>query len=453
MWIPAASGLLLALAFPPTAWSWLAWVALVPWGAAMRIQRGSFELYLGAFIGGLVFQLAHLNWLRNVEVGQYGDEWALQGAALAVLWPIALCVGRNLTSAGRWPAAITLPIVWVAFEFSRRHLWALVDGTGYPWGQLGLTQAASTLLPQAADLGGVYAVTFVLAAASGALIDLSGRGWVGGCVFGALLLAALSYGEWRVSQSCGTPGPTVALMPDVVGEADADVLLWSEGALPFTQIRGQLREIARTTGATLVVGAARHEGTRSFNSAIFIAPDGILGHYDKLRLVPRSEAGHYTAGQEYPVFRVGPYRAAAVICYDICFPDAVRPFMCGNPDFFVVPAFEAHDSTMTVQRMMLASAKFRAIECRRTIVRNALGGYSGTITSSGAFATPINDIAAPMQLGCIPVDNRFSLYATLGDWLPDACLFLCFLPAVCQITKHYRSDNRRRQRSREPVKG
>lgn len=322
--LPLATGLLLAAAFPPLDWHWLAWIALVPLAVELAQPRDCVGTYFGAYLGGLAFQLQNLDWIRTAYGGEgvsgpRATQWLAQGLCLALFWPLAVWLGRRLVCRASPPIAIALPIIWVAMEFSRERLWAIVDATGYPWSQLGTTQADQPLLVQVADLGGVYAVTATVACVNGALVDV-GK-WLAtrpldraarcravvGLTIGALTLAAtVVYGAWQLSRYNPRRGPVLALMPETgigdlfdgrrnlartrwassvgpttagfdVGTAGPDLLLWSEAvydltvALPTSQTDHgsdveviayqRLEDFARRAGVALVMGCDRAENT------------------------------------------------------------------------------------------------------------------------------------------------------------------------------------------------
>lgn len=427
--------------------------------------------------------------------------------------------------------AISLPVLWVAFEFGRKHAWTIVDATGYPYGQLGLTQAIYPRLIQLADLGGIYAVTGLVAAVNGLVVDvitwlmarhkdeLARPPLAAMAAVSAAVSMAWVYGTWRVSQDPAQAGPSACLMPAGMaavletiepgveqddgwlseavassglreehgGPLRPELLIWSEAvgnsfaaeaiersAIAITASNGansglenvppvppgetaadtttldRMERFSRRINAALVIGADRelaHENPRYCNSAAVVDPQrGYVGCYDKLRLVPFSEfyppgrpkfaAGgrdRYMPGRSYPVFEMTAgasmprYSFAVAICYDTAFPDVFRRFMRPPPGeqlpgFFVVPACEAHDRYMRLQDILLQLARFRAIECRRAFVRNSEGGFSGIIDGNGTLiaAPPEIDFDKPVILGRVPMDDRFSPYVILGDWLPIA---------------------------------
>ena len=61
-----ASGLLLALCFPPWEWTFLVWIALTPMLLRVRPGRRRFHFWIG-FVWGSIYHLASLHWLIHVS--------------------------------------------------------------------------------------------------------------------------------------------------------------------------------------------------------------------------------------------------------------------------------------------------------------------------------------------------------------------------------------------------
>lgn len=446
--LPISSGILLSLAFMPTPLDIAAWVALVPFAAAIVRAKGSVELYLGAYLGGVLFSLHGQSWMQTRLTGSgpfdsNTADWFFNGCLQAVVWPLTLYVGRRLARDGRWPLVLLLPVVWVAGEFVRQELGWVVAWSPFPWLQLGLTQAERLPLVQVADLGGVWAIAFVVAAVNGALADAIVTRRLKPLALGLLIVAATwVYGELRLLQTATVRGPSVALVPPYSGlsavpASRADIMLWSETAYPLDideSNRKDLETRARNLDSTLIVGSIRREGNVRFNSAAVIDPQkGYQGSYDKCFLVPWGEFRPWSSskpatgrrgfarGTGQPVFQVGDYTCGASICYDICFDRLFRSF-APTPDFFVCLSRETTDPTGFVPRNLLKMARLRAIETRRSVVRNVEGGFSGVVTSTGEFVSaPPRPWAGPTLIGRVPVDHRTTLAAFAGDWIPIAC--------------------------------
>ncbi len=271
-----SSSLLFTLAITAPGFQPLAWVALLPFAFALRQRQASFELYLGAFCGGLFLHLVAFDWIRTSYGGQgmsgpKAMSWLWHGLLWSPVWPLTLWYGRGCSR--KLPMTIALPAIWVASEFLRYQLGWLFLWTPFPWVQLGASQAAFTALIQVADLAGVWAVSFLVAMTSGAIHDLMHAKWSGAALCTALILADWCYGAWRLAQIASSPGPIVCLMPEsplpsgAIDAPLADLLLWSETALPGdldeSRIK-QLVECARATRACVAVGCNRVFDGRTF---------------------------------------------------------------------------------------------------------------------------------------------------------------------------------------------
>src|SRR5947207_14375996 len=75
----------------------------------------------------------------------------------------------------------------------------------------------------------------------------------------------------------------------------------------------------------------------------------------------------------------------------------------------------------------LAISRFRAVECRRALVRAVNGGISAVIDGDGRVValpgTTWSNSHSVMAVvnAPVPIDTRTSLYARFGDWLPWSC--------------------------------
>lgn len=177
-----AGGLMLAGAFPPLEWGWLAFLGLAPLllvpAPATRWRR--FGL---GYLFGLAFWIPALWWLNTI--GQFQKlqlgSWAMPvpvGTMLAgycALWPALWYLGTVELSrprggeipalaaarTARWRPALW-PLgsaaLWVSAEYLRSTFL-----TGFSWDQLGISQWAFKPLLQFAAIGGVYGVSLAVA--------------------------------------------------------------------------------------------------------------------------------------------------------------------------------------------------------------------------------------------------------------------------------------------------
>jgi apolipoprotein N-acyltransferase len=122
---------------------------------------------------------------------------------MAAHWAAAFWAASVVVRRTGWPLWATLPVIWVATEFSRNYLF-----TGYPWGNLGYTQVRNGPVAQLASLGGVYAVAGLVVLVNCVVADwwrstpaggAAPRPWRGTAVAAAALLGTLAFGAWHLS--------------------------------------------------------------------------------------------------------------------------------------------------------------------------------------------------------------------------------------------------------------
>ena len=290
--LAAFSGVLLTVSFPMPHLSTVAWIALVPLFAAVSHAslRGAFVL---GWVTGLTFFTGTLHWVTTVMV-EYGHlpPWlsylllALLAASLALYVGLFGLGVRALAACSTRLQLLAAPALWTTVEYARAHLL-----TGFPWASLGYSQATTLPVIQIADLGGVYAVSFVIVFVNAALakaldafrpvgempipLPVASFAPMGGpnpllrrAVLGPLaavilvLNAVLIYGHWRLDglqhDPPGTTPLTVAVVqgnidqhrkwdPPFLRETIAryqtltrelapgrpDLIVWPESAMPF----------------------------------------------------------------------------------------------------------------------------------------------------------------------------------------------------------------------------
>jgi apolipoprotein N-acyltransferase len=223
---------------------------------------------------------------------------------------------------------------------------------------------------------------------------------------------------------------------------------------------------------------------RLYNSSVLIRKNGeYAGRYDKMHLVPFGEyvplrdwvpwmnqLSPYdfdysvTPGERWTRFALAGYHFGMVICYEDTDPTLARQYVRAGAepqaDFLINTSNDGWFNGTSEHEEHLAMARFRAIECRRSLLRAVNMGISALVDPngrvleprkrlvrvpiSGKEATAVREIpvwevpagdAAELPLGrwgefkkvpgvliaAVPIDHRFSLYAAWGDWLPWTC--------------------------------
>ncbi len=179
VFVPAIlSGVLLWAAFFPLNLGFLGFFALVPWLSLVRADVSRRRRYFAAYLGGVVFFALATQWIRVAHPMMY-LSWLGLTIVTPVTWVLALALIRRFDRRGV-PLTFAVPVVWVMLEYLRMHFpigfpflqpLGVQHMFGFGWYFLGYTQHTFLPLIQIADLGGVYAVSFVVAAVNGWLAD------------------------------------------------------------------------------------------------------------------------------------------------------------------------------------------------------------------------------------------------------------------------------------------
>jgi apolipoprotein N-acyltransferase len=227
IWPALLTSVLLWFSYFPLNWGWLGWVAMVPLLCLVRSRTRPRQIYVASWLGGLIFFLVALQWMRVADPLMY-FTWIGLALACSAFVPSAILLVRSLEHRTQIPLILTFPAIWTALEFVRGHILG-----GFPWYFLAHTQHDFLPVIQITDLGGAYAVTFLVAAANALIFEwlcranwfrrvfalpsdagsLLRRSMIGQTVaIVILLVATVSYGAWRLGQSEFAHGPRLALI-------------------------------------------------------------------------------------------------------------------------------------------------------------------------------------------------------------------------------------------------
>ncbi len=493
-----ASGVLLALSFPKFGHPAFGWIALAPLLVALSsssysllpspysLSRSLTRAFALGLTTGVVFFTGTLYWITLV-MAAYGpmQMWVaalvngLLIAYLALFPAIFAVVVRRLVVA-RGPAVLmAAPLVWVATELGRTHLF-----TGFPWVVLGYSQATVLPVAQLASLFGVYGVSALVAgvsAAAAAVVTSAPEGgrragaWRAAGAVGATLLVVAVWGSLRVGGKeltrMGVP-VRVGLIQGNVDQAEkwdavrasaifqnylrltrhaigagAEVVVWPESSTPFffdedREAADRVRAIARDARVPILLGSdqivwrAEH-GQRVvdqvFNSAFLVRADGTTGGvYRKMHLVPFGEyvpmtrllffaaplvqaVGRFSEGEDPVLLPVNGHLASVTICYEIVYPNLVRQFVRGGSELLVAITNDAWFGRTSAPYQHFAQASMRAIEEGRYLVRSANTGISGIVDPYGRVLDETQIFEEAVLVGEARFLTSSTVYTRFGD--------------------------------------
>ena len=380
------------------------------------------------------------------------------------------------------PAVWAAPFVWVGTEYLRSWL-----GGGFPWVLLGYSQATVPPIAQAASLGGIFFLSFLVALVSAAAASTAmGRERSRWYVSGAVIAGVLAIGVWgslRIREgSLARDGELVrvGLVQGNIAQEDkwnpelalpilrrylemsrraiaegADVVIWPESSTPFfleenPGLAGEIRRLAQDTQTPFVVGSdqlERAQQYRFYNSAFLVGADGqTRAAYRKMHLVPFGEyvplkqllpfvgplveaVSDFSPGLEPVLLPVGDRRLSVAICYEVVYPWLIRTFVLGGSELLVTITNDAWYGTTSAAYQHWEQASLRAIEHGRYLVRAANTGITGIVDPYGRVIARTRLFETDVVTGDIRWSTRRTLYATMGDlmaWISLALMVLLY---------------------------
>jgi apolipoprotein N-acyltransferase len=327
--LAALSGVLYFTGFIGFDQWYLEWIALVPLLVVLDGIHSSRRAFFISWFMGYVTHLGGYYWLVHLLM-EFGElPWPL-----AFLGYLLICLQQS--------AQLAL-FGWLAWKLKQRFGWAIgwcapiaLIAAEFVYPQILFTsytansQAWIPALIQISDLGGVLALSGVIALVNGAIAQLiltrRQQAWPRAIVLSAsgVLLFTLGYGLLRMQQidarDAATEKLKVAMIQGNIGGSEKHLrgaagivryremtdavaqtpglgaIVWPEGAFddlvgPNANLTGL---VASEVKLPMIVGAvridtapaARNAETRYWNSLLAVAPGGkVIAHYDKVKLL------------------------------------------------------------------------------------------------------------------------------------------------------------------------
>ncbi|SHI78352.1 apolipoprotein N-acyltransferase [Malonomonas rubra DSM 5091] len=479
----AASGLLLAAAFPRPDFYPLAWIGLIPLLLVMRKRP-----FASGFACGFSFFASVLYWLNLVMTTYGGLNWIFALLAylflivyLALYFGAASWLSCSLEKHFKIPVLLSMPVAWVALEYLRGMLL-----TGFPWALLGYSQHDFSAAIQSADVTGVFGVSLLLVAFNCALAWIIRQprnrcAWLGLAGTLAMTVTHCGYGVWRQGQPLdlrldqlqvalvqGNIDQAIKWDPayrqatldkylklsQEAGAGNLDLLIWPEAATPFflqekTPQGEQVRQVPQGLQTNLLVGSPAYEkladkNYRYYNRAYLLSPAGEdAGYSDKIHLVPFGEyvplgrlltfinklvvgVGDFAPGTVNPLSLNG-HQLGVLICYEVIFPELARDYVRQGSDLLVNLTNDAWFGRSSAPYQHLAMARFRAIENRIWLARSANTGISGFIAPSGKVTAASPLFKELVVSGRVGLGSQQTFYTRFGPVMAQGCLAMTFL--------------------------
>jgi len=231
-----------------------------------------------------------------------------------------------------------------------------------------------------------------------------------------------------------------------VGAAPMRIIVWAENPAPFYFPRdpvftGAMTALARQAQAYVVFNTVTFAGadyTMPKNSAIVLAPTGVqLLQYDKIHLVPFGEyvpgwafpgkigkitaqVGDFVPGSEYRTASSPKGAIGVFICYEDIFPQLVRRLTPAGPGVLVSISNDSWYDDSPAAAQHLETARFRAIENRRYLLRATNDGITTVIDPYGRIVEGLPrhvERVLPARFEFVRGSTFYTLHGDVFAWL------------------------------------
>jgi apolipoprotein N-acyltransferase len=244
-----------------------------------------------------------------------------------------------------------------------------------------------------------------------------------------------------------------------------DLIAWSETSLnrPYGPDSGyyennpspiSMRNFLAFSSAELITGAPiirSYQPLEAYNGSIHIDSRGrLLGEYGKIQLIPFAEhipftdfkplssflesviglpPSGWTAGKRIELFTLADgLKVGTPICFEDSFARNTRLFVADGADILLNLTNNAWSKTRSAQMQHLVSARYRAIENRRFLLRSTNGGVTSIIGPDGRIIreTPMFEENYLLERVSVPRNQGLTFYSRFGDWFAWLAVALLF---------------------------
>ncbi len=532
--LPFLASVLLWLSYHPANLNWLVWVSLVPLFLYIYYERRKNRLVLLVWAGGFLFFVLGLFWLRHVSwPGLFIVSFIMGGYFGLFAWLAKFIRNRYDPVVFLWSLPfLWVALEYLRSFIFSGFPWFFLAHTQYRWlSFIQIADLAGTYLISFIILMTNILVALIIIKSGHRPAGHSGlkkrvfkerNVVITGLVTIILLIFAQVYGAVRLKKLDLKPGPKIGIVQGNIeqglklyGDADEiyhkqcalterlieesgpaqissgpDLIIWPETMYPYpvgfnvldlkenlclVNAAERLTNTAKNFQRPMLVGVLTREvGNKTkhhFNSAYYLKPDGtILNRYDKIHLVPFSEAAtlrsispalerfalnfteleeffNLSPGKDIVSMNLGNYRFGVLICYESIFPELVRANAEKGNQFIINISNDGWFKNSAELDQMLAITVFRCVENKISIVRATNTGISAFIEPSGAFTVCQNEQGQFKEIAGAWAKNislcpataisgpSRTIYSQWGDYFPLVCAVVFMSLAVLSFLK------------------
>jgi predicted amidohydrolase len=151
-----------------------------------------------------------------------------------------------------------------------------------------------------------------------------------------------------------------------------------------------LESLCQRIGCYIVSGLNERLGSRLYNSAVLVGPQGYVGRYRKLHLFMNEKDFFEPGDVGLPVFDIGPCKVGMLVCFDWMFPEAWRVLALKGADVI------CHPSNLVLPGLAQRAVPIHALTNGCYVVTANRVGSEGDLTFTGmsTIADPKGQVLA-----------------------------------------------------------
>ncbi len=466
-WPAWASAILLSLAFPPTNFNLLVFVALAPLFGFLRVATAK-EARRAGYLFGFLFFSHQMFWLIPF-VGGWTKSYAL-AAIPWILTALAAGVFYMLSSwmtwlawQRKWPWII--PLLWVSVEAWRAYLPALA----FPWGITALPLWSFPYLGQTAAIGTIFLTSAWVVLANvlvsifafppkGENFDKLPFGRVSvrmGLIFLLLMVGSSMRFAFRpetqkVTMVVGQPGVDMAFTPKeeqapllreaaqsimaTAASIDSKLTIFPEGFTGVSESLPPISPVGPNPPVPVMFGGNRRHGDKTYQSAY--AFDGTWHYADKTRLVIFGEyvpfrnslsflqgfnlpSGDLNPSDTLTTMKVGATKVGALICFEGVFPDLAERHSRNGAQVLAQMSIDDWYIDTPAWSQLWMSSVWRSIESGLPLLRVGGKGMSLATDNRGSIIAmaPVGKTVAMRFDAQVPAESDAFGYRFAFVWL------------------------------------
>ncbi|MEO0112067.1 MAG: apolipoprotein N-acyltransferase [candidate division WOR-3 bacterium] len=457
------SPLILNLSYAPISFFFISYFSLIP--LFYYIEKLSpKKTFVYGFIYGFLFSVGHLWWLYFLKPEIASSTRILLFIGIIVLFFYLAFYFALFSYLIKISSLYLAPFILPILEFIRTK-----SEIGFPWGLLGYTQTNNLIFLNTASIWGIYGlsalVIFINLLIYKIIFSDNKKQFV--FLLGITIFSTTFYYFSRIKElsdhfQVALLQPNVS--PEEKGTREAQIKLLNQ-LISMTKRAAQkkphliiypetasliditvdspykefLKSIADNYNCYLFIGTPRYEnnekGFRYYNGAVLFAPQkGIVGEYQKIRLVPFSERipyyekikifrlietvdmGNYSKGEEYTVFQTDKTSFCCAICFESIFPDLIREFVRRGANMIVNITNDGWFGKTFGPYQHYELAIARAVENGVPLIRCANNGISLLCDPFGRIYQKSKLFKEEIIFGNVKIPLKNTIYRQFGDW-------------------------------------